>query len=63
MLGLSVGADGATVTLDPLLPDGVNRLKAVGLRVGAGDMDVRIARRRGHVHVEEIHARGLTVVD
>src|SRR5438309_4799463 len=63
MLGLSVAADGTTVGLDPLLPEGVNRFEATGLRVGAGDMDVRIARRRGRVHVDEIHARGLTVAD
>ena len=63
MLGLSVAADGSTVGLDPLLPDGVDRFEATRLRVGSGDMDVRIARRRGRVHVEEIHARGLTVAD
>jgi len=63
MLGLSVGPDGSTVALDPLLPDGVDRFEATRLRVGSGDMDVRIARRRGRVHVEEIHARGLTVAD
>ena len=63
MLGLSVAADGSTVGLDPLLPDGVDRFEAVVLRVGAGDMDVRIARRRGRVLVEEIDTRGLTVAD
>ena len=63
MLGLSVAPDGSAVSLDPLLPDGVDRFEAVGLRVGSGDMDVRIARRRGRVQVEEIHARGLTVAD
>jgi len=63
MLGLSVAPDGRTVALDPLLPEGVDRFEATGLRVGSGDMDVRIARRRGRVHVEEIHARGLTVAD
>ncbi len=63
MLGLSVAADGSSVGLDPLLPDGVDRFEATGLRVGAGDMDVRIARRRGRVHVDEIRARGLTVAD
>ena len=63
MLGLTVAPDGRTVALNPLLPDGVDRFEATGLRVGSGDMDVRIARRRGRVHVEEIHARGLTVAD
>ena len=63
MLGLSVAPNGSAVALDPLLPDGVDRFEAIGLRVGAGDMDVRIARRRGRVHVEEIDARGLTVAD
>src|SRR5438876_5239557 len=63
MLGLSVAPDGATVALDPLLPEGVDRFEATGLRVGSGDMDVRIARRRGRVRVEEIDARGLTVAD
>src|SRR5206468_9657210 len=41
MLGLSVAADGRTVALEPLLPERVDRLEAVGLRVGAGEMDVR----------------------
>jgi len=63
MLGLSVAADGRTVALDPLLPEGVDRFEATGLRVGSGDMDVRIARRRGRVRVEEIDARDLTVAD
>ena len=63
MLGLAVAADGRTVALDPLLPEGVDRFEATGLRVGSGDMDVRIARRRGRVRVEEIDARDLTVAD
>ena len=61
MLGLSVGADGATVTLDPLLPDGVDRFEASGLRVGTGTIDVRIERRRGRARLIDLQASGLAV--
>src|SRR6266566_8570077 len=63
MLGLEVGPDGSTISFNPLLPEGVNRFEAASLRVGTGTIDVRIERRRGRAHVEEIHARGLTVAD
>src|SRR5205807_7881595 len=46
MLGLSVAPDGGTITLDPLLPDGVDRFEATGLRVGIGALNVRIERKR-----------------
>ena len=61
MLGLSVGADGATVTLDPLLPDGVDRFEASGLRVGTGTIDVRIERKRGRARLIDLQASGLAV--
>jgi glycogen debranching enzyme len=60
MLGLSVGPDGSTVTLDPLLPDGIDRFEASDLRVGAGTIDVRIERRRGHAHVSDVQATGVS---
>jgi glycogen debranching enzyme len=61
MLGLSVGADGATVTLDPLLPAGVDRFEASGLRVGTGTIDVRIERKRGRARLIDVQASGLAV--
>ena len=61
MLGLSVAPDGGTVTLDPLLPEGVNRLAATGLHVGAGVIDVRLERKRGRVRVTSIQASGVSV--
>ena len=61
MLGLSVGADGATVTLDPLLPDGVDRFEASGLRVGTGTIQVRIERKRGRARLIDLRASGLAV--
>ena len=56
MLGLSVGPDGGAVTLDPLLPDGVNRFEASSLRVGTGSIDVRIERKGGRARVTELRA-------
>ena len=61
MLGLSVGADGATVALDPLLPEGVDRFEATGLRVGAGTLEVRIERKRGRARLIDLRASGLAV--
>jgi glycogen debranching enzyme len=61
MLGLSVGPDGATVTLDPLLPEGVNRFEATGLRVGIGTLNVRIERKRGRARLIDLQASGLAV--
>jgi hypothetical protein len=63
MLGLSVGPDGATVTLDPLLPEGVDRFEASGLRVGCGTLDVRIERKRGRARLIVVQASGLAVSD
>jgi glycogen debranching enzyme len=60
MLGLSVGPDGGTVTLDPLLPPGVNRFEASGLRVGTGSIDVRIERKSGRARVTDLRATGVS---
>jgi len=62
MLGLTVAPDGNAVTLDPLLPDGVDRFEATGLRVGTGEIDVQIERRRNRVRVAKITARGIAAV-
>jgi glycogen debranching enzyme len=61
MLGLEVGPDGSSVTLDPILPDGVDRFEARGLRVGTGALDVQITRTRGHVKVSGVQASGISV--
>jgi glycogen debranching enzyme len=61
MLGLSVGPNGARVTVDPLLPDGVNLFEASDLRVGAGKIDVRIERKRGRAPVTDVQATGVSV--
>jgi glycogen debranching enzyme len=61
MLGLSVAADGASVTLDPLLLDGMDRFEAHGLRVGTGTIDVVIGRARGQASVREMRASGVSV--
>jgi glycogen debranching enzyme len=61
MLGLSVAPDGSEVTLDPLLPDGLNRFEASDLRVGTGKIDVRIEQRRGRAPVTDVQATGVSV--
>ena len=61
MLGLEVAPDGASVTLDPILPDGVDRFETRGLRVGTGGLDVAITRARGRVHVTDVQASGVSV--
>jgi glycogen debranching enzyme len=61
MLGLSVAPDGGTVTLDPLLPEGVSRFEATGLHVGAGVIDVRLERKRGRVRATSVQASGVSV--
>jgi glycogen debranching enzyme len=63
MLGLSVGPDGSKITLDPLLPDGVNRFEASDLRVGTGKIDIRIERRRGRAPTTDVQATGVSVTD
>ena len=62
MLGLSVGADGTTVALDPLLPEGVDRFEASGLRVGTGTIDVRIARKADRARLVSVQASGVSVI-
>jgi glycogen debranching enzyme len=62
MLGLEVSPDGRTVTIDPILPDGVNMFEARGLRVGTGSMDVKLARDRGRVRATGVQASGISVV-
>ena len=61
MLGLEVSADGTAVTLDPLLPDGVDRFETQGLRVGTGSIDVRITRTRGRARMDSVQASGVSV--
>jgi len=63
MLGLEVSADGTTVTLDPLLPDGVDRFETQGLRVGTGTIDVRITRTRGRARMDSVQASGVLVTE
>jgi glycogen debranching enzyme len=62
MLGLSVAPDGSAVTLDPLLPEGVDRFEASALRVGTGAIDIQIVRRRGRAAVRSAQARGVSVI-
>jgi glycogen debranching enzyme len=62
MLGLAVRPDGREVSLDPLLPDGVDRLEATGLRVGTGTVDVRIERAGGEARVTSIQASGVSAI-
>jgi hypothetical protein len=61
MLGLEVSAGGTAVTLDPLLPDGVDRFETHGLRVGTGTIDVRIARTPGGARIESAQGSGVLV--
>ncbi|TMC46407.1 MAG: hypothetical protein E6J23_03085 [Chloroflexi bacterium] len=61
MLGLSVAPDGGTITLDPLLPDGVSWFEATGLRVGTGVIDVRLERVRGRVRAVSVQASGVSL--
>jgi len=62
MLGLSVGPDARTVTLDPLLPEGIDRFEASGLQVGTGTIDVVVTRKRGRAHVASVQASGISVL-
>jgi glycogen debranching enzyme len=61
MLGLVVAPDGGEVTLDPLLPEGVDRFEASDLRVGAGTIAVRVERKRGRARVTDAQATGVSV--
>ncbi|MDP9246372.1 MAG: hypothetical protein M3O64_06925 [Chloroflexota bacterium] len=63
MLGLEVSADGASVTLDPLLPLGVRRFEATGLGVGRGTVDVCIERQGRGATITDVSARGIRVVE
>jgi glycogen debranching enzyme len=60
MLGLEVGPDGSEATLDPLLPEGVERFEASRLRVGTGTINVRIERKRGRARVTDLQASGVS---
>lgn len=62
MLGLELSPDGTRVTLDPLLPPGVDRFEARGLRVGTGTIDVQIARKRENARVIDRQATGIRLV-
>jgi glycogen debranching enzyme len=61
MLGLDVSADGRTVTIDPLLPDGVNRFEVSGMRVGTGSVDVHLSREKGRARAIDVQASGVSV--
>lgn len=61
MLGLTVRPDGRSVGLDPLLPQGVDRLEAHDLRVGTGTLDVVIVRRGTGTRVRDLQASGVLV--
>ena len=61
MLGLEVAPDGKSLTLDPLLPDGLDRFEARGLHVGTGAIDVQITRARGRARVTGVQASGVSV--
>jgi glycogen debranching enzyme len=61
MLGLALSADGTSVSLDPLLPRGVDRFETVGLRVGSGTIDVQLTRMRGRVRASGVQASGISV--
>jgi glycogen debranching enzyme len=62
MLGLSVAADGSTVTLDPLLPEGVGRFEASALRVGTGTINVIVERKGGRAHLASVQASGVSII-
>jgi hypothetical protein len=61
MLGLEVAPDGRTVTLDPLLPDGIDRFEATGLDVGTGEINVQIARKGSRARVRDMQATGVSL--
>ena len=61
MLGLELSTDGQRVTLDPMLPDGVDRFEARGLRAGRGLLDVRVTRRGERSVVSAVLASGVDV--
>ncbi len=61
MLGLEVSPDGRTVTLDPILPDGVNRFEVLGMRVGTGSIDLKLARGRVRARVIDVQASDVSV--
>ena len=61
MLGLEVAPDGKSLTLDPILPDRVDRFEARGLHVGTGVIDVQITRARGRARVSGVQASGVSV--
>jgi glycogen debranching enzyme len=63
MLGLEVSADGRSITLDPLLPDGVDAFVTHGLRVGTGTIDVHLTRAHGRVRVTSVQASGISVAN
>jgi glycogen debranching enzyme len=61
VLGLAVEPDGRGISLDPLLPEGVDRFEAAGLRVGAGAIDVRIERKGNRARLTDVQAAGVAV--
>jgi glycogen debranching enzyme len=63
ILGVEVSADGSVVTVDPLLPDGIDRFEAIGMAIGRGALDVRIVRRRGRAAIDDMQASGISVIE
>ncbi len=61
MLGLAVGADGGSIVLDPLLPEGLDRFEAHDLRVGTGSLDVVLARKGSGTQVRNVQVSGVSV--
>src|SRR5439155_1589306 len=61
ILGLELSSDGRRVTLDPILPDGVDRFEAHRLRAGRGVLDIRVTKRGRRAVVSAILASGVDV--
>ena len=63
LLGLVPDAPRGRCYLDPWLPDWLPRLEVKGIRIGAGDFDVVVARRGEATAIERLDARGVDIVD
>lgn len=51
MLGIKPDPEAKTITLDPILPEGIQRLRVRDLRLGTGTLDVTIIKNDHSVHV------------
>jgi hypothetical protein len=49
LLGLAVDAPRRRITLHPMLPPKINRLRLAGVRIGDGELDVELEREYGRV--------------